>query len=169
MTVPLIVLAALSALGGLFLVGGWIVDWLSPVVGAQVEVDLGLPTIVLTLVVFVAVLAGIAVAWLTVGRHDVPRTAPTKVSVLTRAARADLYGDAINEGLFMRPGDEFVNGLVHFDDHGIDGFVDGTAGSIGGMSGAFRRLQTGYVRSYALSILGGAVIVVLALLAVNLA
>ena len=33
MTVPLIVLAALSALGGLLLLGGWIVDWLAPVVG----------------------------------------------------------------------------------------------------------------------------------------
>jgi NADH-quinone oxidoreductase subunit L len=169
MTVPLMVLAALSALGGLFLVGGWIVDWLSPVVGPQVEVDLGFPTIVLTLIVFVAVLLGIAVAWFGVGRREVPRTAPSRVSVFTRAARADLYGDAINEGLFMRPGDRFVNGLTSFDDHGIDGFVDGTAGSIGGMSGTFRRWQTGYVRSYALSILGGAVIVVLALLAVNLA
>src|SRR4051794_13540382 len=32
MTVPLMVLAALSALGGLLLLGGWIVDWLAPVV-----------------------------------------------------------------------------------------------------------------------------------------
>jgi NADH-quinone oxidoreductase subunit L len=37
-----------------------------------------------------------------------------------------------------------------------------------GMSGAFRRVQTGYVRSYALAILAGATLVVLALLAVNL-
>jgi NADH-quinone oxidoreductase subunit L len=34
MTVPLMVLAALSALGGLLLLGDWIVDWLSPVVGS---------------------------------------------------------------------------------------------------------------------------------------
>jgi NADH-quinone oxidoreductase subunit L len=37
------------------------------------------------------------------------------------------------------------------------------------MSGTFRRVQTGFVRSYALSVLGGALVVVLALLAVNLA
>ena len=37
------------------------------------------------------------------------------------------------------------------------------------MSGTFRRIQTGYVRCYALSVLAGAVIVVLALLAVNFA
>ncbi len=48
-------------------------------------------------------------------------------------------------------------------------FVNGTARAFGGMSGTFRRVQTGFVRSYALSVLGGAVLVVLALLAVNLA
>jgi NADH-quinone oxidoreductase subunit L len=158
MTVPLMVLAALSALGGLFLVGGWIV-----------EVDLGFPTIVLTAIVFVVVIAGIGVAWTTVGRRDVPRTAPTKVSFVTRAARADLYGDAINETLLMRPGDEFVNGLVTFDDTVVDGFATGTGGAFGGMSSTFRRVQTGFVRSYALSVLGGAVVVVLALLVVSIA
>jgi NADH-quinone oxidoreductase subunit L len=169
MTVPLMVLAALSALGGLFLLGGWIVDWLTPVVGEEVEVHLGISTPLFSLITVLVVAAGIAVAVLTVGRREVPRTAPARVSPVTRAARADLYGDAINEGLFMRPGDRFVNGLVAFDDHGVDGFVDGTAGAFGGMSGTFRRVQTGYVRSYALSVLGGAVVLVLALLAVNLA
>src|SRR3954454_540478 len=76
MTVPLIVLGLLSALGGLLLVGGWIVDWLAPVVGAVVEVNLAVPTIVLSLIVLLVVLAGVGVAWSTVGRHEVPRTAP---------------------------------------------------------------------------------------------
>ncbi|MFL6136085.1 MAG: NADH-quinone oxidoreductase subunit L, partial [Nocardioidaceae bacterium] len=168
MTVPLIVLGALSALGGLLLLGGWIVDWLSPVVGAEVEVDLAVPTWVLSLIVLLVVIAGIGVAWSTVGRRDVPRTAPSDVSVLTRAARADLYGDAINEGLLMRPGDQFVTGLVAFDDEVVDGVVAGTGGSFGAMSSTFRRWQTGFVRSYALSLLAGAVLVVVAMLAVNL-
>src|SRR3954447_18512909 len=169
MTVPLMVLAALSALGGLLLLGGWIVDWLAPVVGAEPHPENQIPAILLTLIVLAVVLVGIAIAWLTVGRHEVPLTAPTRVSVVTRAARADLYGDAINEGLLMRPGDGFVTGLVGFDDHVVDGVVDGTGGAFGGMSGTFRRVQTGFVRSYALSVLGGALVVVLALLAVNLA
>jgi NADH-quinone oxidoreductase subunit L len=169
MTIPLIVLAALSALGGLLLLGDWIVEWLTPVVGEEVPPVLGVPTFVLTLIVLVVVIIGVAVAWLTVGSNEVPRTAPAKVSVFTRAARADLYGDALNESLFMRPGDQFVSGLVGFDDRGVDGIVNGTAGAFGGMSSTFRRLQTGFVRSYALSFLGGAVLVVLALLAVNLA
>jgi NADH-quinone oxidoreductase subunit L len=169
MTVPLMVLAALSAVGGLLLFNDWITDWLAPVVGAEPHVAPEIPAIVLTLIIIAVVLVGVAIAWLTVGRSDVPRTAPARVSVFTRAARADLYGDAINEGLFMRPGDRFVNGLVTFDDHAVDGFVDGTGSAFGGMSGTFRRVQTGFVRSYALSVLGGALVVVLALLAVNLA
>jgi NADH-quinone oxidoreductase subunit L len=169
MTLPLIVLAALSALGGLMLLGGWITHWLDPVVGEEVHHELALPALLLSVIVLLVVAAGVAVAWLTVGRHEVPRTAPVRVSVLTRAARADLYGDAINEELFMRPGDRFVTGLASFDRDGVDGFVNGTAGAFGGMSGTFRRMQTGFVRSYALSVLGGAVLVVLALLAVNLA
>jgi NADH-quinone oxidoreductase subunit L len=168
MTGPLIALAALSALGGLMLLGGWIVDWLAPVVGPQPEVNLSVPTWVLTVVVLIIVLVGVSIAWLTVGRHEVPRTAPAKVSFVTRAARADLYGDAINEELLMRPGDRFVGGVVAFDDTVVDGFAMGTGGAFRGMSGTFRRLQTGYVRSYALSVLGGALIVVIALLAVNL-
>jgi NADH-quinone oxidoreductase subunit L len=169
MTVPLVVLAALSVLGGLLLLGGWITDFLAPVVGEAGEEPLPMPAIVLSLIVIAVVAVGIAIAWFTVGRTAVPREAPTHVSVFTRAARADLYGDAINEGLFMRPGDRFVGELVTFDDGGIDGLVDGTGATFGGMSGRLRRLQTGFVRSYALSLFGGALVVVLALLAVNLA
>jgi NADH-quinone oxidoreductase subunit L len=169
MTIPLMVLGALSALGGLLLLGDWIVGWLAPVVGEEAHETLPVSALVLSLIVLLVVIVGVSIAWLTVGRNEVPRTAPTKVSVFTRAARADLYGDAINEELFMRPGDQFVTGLSNFDRNGVDGVVNGTAKALGGMSGTFRRVQTGFVRSYALSVLGGAVLVVLALLAVNLA
>jgi NADH-quinone oxidoreductase subunit L len=168
MTVPLMVLGALSALGGLLLLGDWIVDWLAPVVGAEAHGEAAISPLLLSLIVLVVVVVGIAIAWLTVGRNDVPRTAPTRVSVFTKAARADLYGDAINEGLLMRPGDQLVTGLTQFDRYGVDGFVNGTGNAFSGMSNTFRRVQTGFVRSYALSVLVGAVLVVLALLAVNL-
>jgi NADH-quinone oxidoreductase subunit L len=131
--------------------------------------DLGVPVILLTLMITLTVFIGIAVAWVVFGRREVPRSAPSDVSFVTRAARADLYGDAVNEALLMRPGDEFVKGLVVFDDSGVDGIVNGTAATFGGLSGRLRLLQNGYVRSYALSLLSGAVLVVLALLAVNLA
>ena len=50
--------------------------------------------------------------------------------------------------------------LVYFDNRGIDGLVNGLAAAVGGGSGRLRRLQTGFVRSYALSMLGGALLVV---------
>ena len=169
MTVPLIVLAALSVLGGVMLLGDWIVGFLAPVVGEAEHHTPAVPPIVMTLVVVAVVAVGVATAWLLVGRREVPRTAPQRVSVFTRAARADLYGDAINEALFMRPGDRFVGDLVTFDNAGVDGAVNGTAAAFGGMSGRMRRWQNGFVRSYALSVLVGAVVVLVAMLAVNLA
>jgi NADH-quinone oxidoreductase subunit L len=168
MTVPLIVLAALSVLGGLLALGGWITEWLAPVVGAEVEHDLPLPVWAYTLMVLAVVAIGVATAWMLVMKRDIPREAPQKVSFATRAARADLYGDAFNEAVLMRPGNTMVESMAHFDDTYVDGLVDGTGTSALGMSGTFRRIQTGYVRSYALSLLLGAVLVLGALLAVNL-
>ena len=57
--------------------------------------------------------------------------------------------------------------LVWFDNKGVDGFVNGSAAFVGGLSGRMRRYQTGFARSYALSMVGGAVLVVLALVLVR--
>jgi len=149
--------------------GDWIVTFLEPVVGTAEHHEPPVPVLILTLIVTLTVAAGVALAWFLVGRREVPRVAPANVSVFTQAARADLYGDALNEGAFMRPGDRFVDGLVTFDNSGIDGAVNGTGATFAGMSERMRRLQNGFVRTYALSVLGGAVLVVLALLAVSLA
>jgi NADH-quinone oxidoreductase subunit L len=169
MTAPLVVLAALSVLGGVLLLGDFIVDFLVPVTGVAEHHEPPLAPIVITLIVVAVVAAGVAAAWFLVGRRDVPREAPSDVSFATRAARADLYGDAINEGLVVRPGLGLVGGLTTFDRVGVDGTVEGGSAAVGGISGVLRRVQNGFVRSYALSLLGGALLVVLALLAVNLA
>ncbi len=169
MTVPLIVLAALSVVGGVLFLGEWIVEWLQPVVGQAEHEELAVAPIVFTMIVLVVVAVGVTLAWFLVGKQDVPREAPTTVSVFTRAARADLYGDAINEGLFMRPGDQFVGDLAAFDRTGVDGAVNGTAAAFVGLSGRMRRWQTGFVRSYAASLLAGALLVLAALLVVSLA
>ncbi len=168
MTVPLMVLAALSVLGGVMILGEWIVHWLEPVTGEEAHGEPPLPVLVITLITVLVVAAGVATAWLLVGRRDVPATAPTRVSLATRAARADLYGDAVNEGLVVEPGRRLVGGLVLFDRAGADGAFTGTARLIGAVGGVVRRVQTGFVRSYALSLLGGTLIVVLAMLAVTL-
>jgi NADH-quinone oxidoreductase subunit L len=85
--------------------------------------------------------------------------APSQVSWATRAARADLYGDHVNEAVFMRPGQYLTRTLVWTDNKVVDGAVNGTAAGVGGLSARLRRWQTGYVRSYALSMLLGVVAV----------
>jgi NADH-quinone oxidoreductase subunit L len=166
MTVPLIALGALSALGGLLLLGGWIVDWLSPVVGEHHE-EHGVSPLLMTLITLAVVLAGVAVAWVFVGKRDVPREAPQDVSPFTRAARADLYGDAANDALVITPGSQLLGGLTTFDTGVVDGGAMGTATAFGGIASKLRLAQNGYVRSYALSLLAGAALVLLVLLAVN--
>jgi NADH-quinone oxidoreductase subunit L len=98
----------------------------------------------------------------------VPRTAPTKVSVFTAAGRNELYGDAFNDAVIVQPGQRFTHGLATFDSSIVDGGAMNTAAAIGGISGRLRLAQNGFVRSYALSLLGGAALVLLALVVVNL-
>ncbi len=169
MTIPLIVLAGLSVLGGVMLIGDWIVEFLAPVTGVAEHHEPPLPALLITAIVTATVAIGVATAWFTVGKRPVPREAPTDVSFATRAARADLYGDAINDTLVITPGRHVVSGLATADRHGVDGVVEGGSLAVGGLAHQLRKVQNGFVRSYALSILAGVLLVVLALLAVNLA
>ncbi len=168
MTIPLIVLAALSVLGGVLLLNDWIVTYLEPVVGHAVHEEPPLPPIVITLLVVATVAVGVAAAWFLVGQREVPREAPQDVSVFTKAARADLYGDTINDVLVVAPGAATVTALTTIDRAVIDGAIEGGASAMGGLSDAARRIQNGFVRSYALSIFLGVLIVLVALLAVTL-
>ncbi len=168
MTIPLIVLAALSVLGGVMIAGDWIVDFLAPVTGTPEHHDPPIPALAVTGLAVLVVAVGVAVAWFLVGKRDVPRVAPSEVSFVTRAARADLYGDAINDVLVVAPGGALVRGLTTFDEQGVDRTVEGGALAVGGLGTVLSRMQNGYVRTYALSVLGGALLVILALLAVNL-
>jgi NADH-quinone oxidoreductase subunit L len=168
MTIPLMILGGLSVVGGaaLLFIGGGIVEWLEPVTGEE-HVELGIPIWAMTLITLAVVLVGVFVAWQIFGRQLVPVTQP-RGSVVTVAARRDLYGDAVNEAVFMRPGQYLTRSLVYVDNRGIDGAVVGTASGVGQISTRLRRWQTGFVRSYALSMLAGAAIVVLAMLVVRL-
>jgi len=168
MTVPMMVLAVGSAFLGLILgPTGWITSWLEPVTGSHGEGEpvLSVPVIIGTTLVLVAVGAGLA--WTTYAARAVPRTAPA-AGWLTVAARRDLYQDAFNEATFMRPGQYLTRSLVFLDNRGVDGLVNGLAALVGGTSGRLRRLQTGFVRSYALSMFTGAALVVATLLLVRL-
>ncbi|WP_460837223.1 NADH-quinone oxidoreductase subunit L [Nocardioides marmoraquaticus] len=169
MTFPLVVLAALSVFGGAMYAGGWIKHFLEPVTGVAEEHELPVPAILISALVVLVVAVGVALAFWLFGRQSIPREAPTKVSPITRAGRAELYGNEANEVLVIGPGRALTRGLAVVDRQVVDGGAMGTAGAIGGLSGAARRLQNGFVRSYALSLLGGAALVLLALVVVNFA
>ena len=113
------------------------------------------------------VVFGAGLAWAIYGRREVPVTAPHG-SPITVAARKDLYGDALNESVLMRPGLWLMRLSVFADNQGIDGLVRSIAAMMGGSSGRLRKLQTGFVRSYALLMLVGAAALVGALLLVRL-
>jgi NADH-quinone oxidoreductase subunit L len=157
MTIPMIVLALGSAFLGLALgPTGIFTHWLEPVVGEHGEEHPVLPVPVIMGLTLALVAAGAYLAWARYAKDVVPEVAP-RGSVLTRAARQDLYQDAVNEGLFMRPGIHLTRGLVFADAKGIDGAAGGLAALVGGLSSRLRRLQNGYARSYALTMLSGVV------------
>lgn len=168
MTIPMIVLAVGSVFGGMaMLFVGDIEHWLEPVTGFA-KPDHSVSHSVLIPVTLAVVLGGALFAWSRYGRRPVPVEAPSDVSFLTKAARADAYGDSLNEAVLMRPGQYLTRSLTWFDSKAIDGLVSGSAAAIGGLSARARRLQNGYVRSYALTMLGGAVLIALVLLLVRL-
>jgi NADH-quinone oxidoreductase subunit L len=105
----------------------------------------------------VLVLIGVAVAVVMYLRRDVPQSAPENVSVFTRIARRDLLQDDFNEALFMRPGQALTRTLVAVDDAVIDGAVRGVGKLTLGTGNVLRETQTGFVRSYAMWILIGAI------------
>ena len=171
MTLPMIVLAIGSVgAGALLALGGRLADWLQPVtnpVGAHEE-HANIPVWALTAVTLGVVAVGVLIAWRMYATRPIPSVAPVGVSALTLAARRDLYGDAFNETVLMRPGFAATQELVLIDDIAVDGVGRGLAGVVAGMSSVLRRAQTGFARSYALSMLAGAALVVAMIVAVNL-
>jgi NADH-quinone oxidoreductase subunit L len=166
MTSPMIVLALGSIFaGGLLIVDNRLVNFLAPVVGSP-PVSHGFLNPV-SGGAFALVLVGIVIAWLMYGRRTVPVTAPAG-SFVTVAARKDLYGDTVNESLLMRPGQWLTRLSVFFDNRGVDGLVNTLAAAMGGSSGRLRRVENGFVRSYALLFFFGAALLVGALLLVRL-
>jgi len=159
MTIPLILLAVMSVIGGLLL-NGFIGDWLAPAVGGEHGEAYGpfhFTTVGVVTLVVVAI--GVAISYVVFGRKEVPATAPESRSPLTVAGRNDLFGDAFNEAVFMRPGEGLVSNLVKVDEHGIDGAVTTGSSAVGGLSGLVGRWQNGYVRTYALTMVVGAAVV----------
>ena len=165
MTAPLIILSVFSlGLGGLLSMNDAFVTWLEPVTGHVEHGEPVLPATVIMGATLALVLTGVLVAWLVYARRPVPTVVQTG-SALVRAARRDMYQDAINEGLAMRPGQGLVIAAAASDRYVVDGAVEGLAKGAAGAGRLVRRTENGYVRSYAGYMLAGTVLALIAVLA----
>lgn len=166
MWIPLLFLAIGSIVAG-WLMSTSVVEWLTPSpLPAEVEAHGVLNHNVITILSLVVTVLGAGLAYALFARGTALQEQPA--GPVVTAARANLYTDAFNEIVFEKPGRWLTRALVYVDNKGIDGVVNGLAALVGGGSGRLRRLQTGFVRSYALSMLAGGVLVLGALLAVRL-
>jgi NADH-quinone oxidoreductase subunit L len=165
MLIPMAILAAGSlVLGYLLVLGASLQHFLTPSVGGSLEEGAHtISPVVLSVITLAVVAGGVVSAWWLVARKPIPAEPPTKVTPVTKAARRSLLGDALNEAIFMRPGQYLTRALVFFDNRGVDGVVNGFAAGVGGTSARVRRTQTGFVRSYAMSMLAGALAISAAL------
>ncbi|MEA5155723.1 NADH-quinone oxidoreductase subunit L [Raineyella sp.] len=167
MWVPLVLLALMSIGAGLE-INNWIGRFLAPAVNGEVEVTGLFHFTPIGLITLVVVAAGVALGWW-LFRGDIPDRAPENVSIMTRIGRNDLYGDTINAAAFTNTGAGVVTGVVAVDDHAIDAVANGTGTAFAGVGQLIKRFQTGYVRSYALTMVAGFVLIAVVLILGRLA
>jgi NADH-quinone oxidoreductase subunit L len=160
MTLPLVVLAVASFLGGavnLPLFGNdstFLERWLEPVVGAnELQIDVASGTkVALAVVAVVLGLVGIGVAALVYLQR---RLKPVEPKVLEHAW---YYDEAVTR-FVGGPGRAAFEGVAAFDRNVIDGAVNGVAGGVRGLGRVVRVAQSGFVRGYALGMTAGVVVV----------
>lgn len=170
MWVPMVLLAVGSVASGfLFTHGNSLINWLAPVVAPnpKPQTEMLKPAVV-SILALVVVLIGVGIAIMKYLRSEVPAIAPEKVSVFTKLARRDLLQDDFNEAVFMRPGQKLTGALSAVDTAVIDGAVRGVARLTIGSGSTLRNTQTGFVRSYAMWILLGAIGLIAAIWVVTL-
>ncbi|WP_087507822.1 NADH-quinone oxidoreductase subunit L [Cellulomonas iranensis] len=166
MWVPMAVLAVGSVALGWLLQAVGFVTWLEPSVGhaEHAEPVLGVPVLIgLTLI---AVALGLGLAWRRYAVSTVPVVPPVG-TVLTRAARVDLYQDAVNDAVLVEPGQYLTRSLVYGDKAVVDGAVTGLARVTVGIGDLVRRAQNGFARSYAAVMVVGVVVLAVVVLAVR--
>ncbi|WP_129786834.1 NADH-quinone oxidoreductase subunit L [Promicromonospora panici] len=166
---PLVFLGVGSAaLGAVLGIGGTFTTWLEPVVGHAEHHEPVLPVPVIITTTLVVVVLGALIAFRMYAVQLVPEEAP-RGSVLTRAARRDLYQDAANETLVMKPAFGVARLVQVGDRDVVDRGWSVLPQAVSWFGAVFRRAQSGYVRSYAAGMAGGVlVIAVVAWLVVGL-
>jgi NADH-quinone oxidoreductase subunit L len=172
MTIPLMVLAALSVGSGfigiphfedLKLPENWLEHYLEPVVGAysakatSLVGSQGLFMVGIT----VAVLAVIFVAYhIFVRRNTLPAESEAEMSGLERLVYNKFYVDEIYDVLITKP----LNAISNFfyrilDLRVVDGVVNGTGEGVQGWSALLRRAQSGHVGFYLFAMVVGILLI----------
>jgi NADH-quinone oxidoreductase subunit L len=156
MTVPLIVLAILSAIGGVIgipeALGGshWLSHWLSPVIKHVGESPDHATEYMLMAVSVVGVLISIAIAYgKYVKQNHIPVPDEAKRSGLANLSYNKFYFDEIYDALIRKPLDA-ISGFFYkiVDNKIVDGIVNGFGWTATEASKGLRLLQTGNVGFY---------------------
>ncbi|MCB1031997.1 MAG: NADH-quinone oxidoreductase subunit L, partial [Acidimicrobiales bacterium] len=163
MTLPLVVLAGLAVVGGSLNIP--IVDrlktlehWLEPVVVFG-EHHLSSPTtakVSLALSATIGAIIGIALAVAVYLRRREDLIAKIEKPVLAKG----WYFDSSIAAFMGGPGRKLFEGVALYDKKVIDGAVNGVASTVAKGSATASKLQTGYVRQYALGLTIGAIVLV---------
>jgi NADH-quinone oxidoreductase subunit L len=159
MTLPLVVLAVLSAVAEVINLPftsdiHFLEHWLHPVIGEN-ELDLDVATGTkwgLAVVAIIAAVTGIFVAALVYLRRRVRAVEPAIL------ARGWYYDESVTR-FVGGPGTKGFEAVAWFDRNVVDGAVNGTATLVRNSGRGLRTVQSGFVRSYALGISAGVVVV----------
>jgi NADH-quinone oxidoreductase subunit L len=159
MTAPLVALSVLTIVGGVINLPfssrvDFLEDFLHPVLGvneAEIAVSTGVK-VALAVIAVGAGLVGLAIAAAVYLRHRVRAIEP---QVLAHAWYYDQELTAFTGG----PGRKSFDAITWFDAHIIDGAVNGVAVVVRDLGRRLRPVQSGFLRSYALGVTIGVVVV----------
>ncbi|MBI3649399.1 MAG: NADH-quinone oxidoreductase subunit L [Actinobacteria bacterium] len=161
MTAPLVVLAIGAVAGGVLATGieGRLPGFLEPVVGVFREGGAGLAKGALIAIALGVSVLGLAVTWFLYGSGKVDWLAlRVRLSPLHRFLERAWYVDDAYGAWLGTPGKAAAAFAAYvLDARVIDGFVNGVGIATNALAAAGRRIQTGFVRNYALAFLVGAV------------
>jgi NADH-quinone oxidoreductase subunit L len=162
MTGPLVALAVGAAAAGLILapsLDGRFSDWAQPVLGAPPDGVHGLAVGVLAVVATVIAVATLALTWLVYASGRIDWLAlRVRMAPIQRLFANGWYIDDYYSAVLVTPGKAVAAFTAYrLDARFIDGIVNGIGGGTRRAAEAGRRIQTGYVRTYALVLFAGAV------------
>jgi NADH-quinone oxidoreductase subunit L len=161
MTVPLAVLAVGAVVVGLLnpSVEGPLARWLDPVVGFVPGTTGGLSTWGLSTIAAVLAVGSLAIAWLVYASGRIDWLAlRVRLASVQRLFENGWYVDDAYETVLVAPGKAAAAFTAYvFDARFLDGIVNGIGASTRRLASQGRRVQTGFVRTYALALFAGAV------------